>query len=127
MVRCGVLARVCARALFVALCLAATASVAFAQAWPSRPVTLIVPYGPGASNDLFTRALATILSKKFNQPFVVENRAGAGGFTGTRQVSRATPDGYTLLENSNTIVATEPVMKVKFDVSNDLTPLAMFE
>lgn len=95
------------------------------QAWPSRPVTILVPYGPGGSNDLIARALATQLSKKVNQPFVVENRAGAGGFTGSQQVSRAAPDGYTLLLNSNTIVATEPVMKVKFDVTMDLTPVAM--
>src|SRR5262245_15108892 len=103
----------------------AAGTPALAQSWPNRAVTLVVPYGPGASNDLFTRALAQILSKKLNQPFVVENRAGAGGFTGSQQVSRAAPDGYMLLENSNTIVATEPVMKVKFDVNKDLTPIAM--
>jgi tripartite-type tricarboxylate transporter receptor subunit TctC len=103
----------------------ATSERAWSQAWPSRAVTVVVPYGPGGSNDLIARALANLLSKKFSQPFVVENRAGAGGFTGSQQVSRATPDGYTLLLNSNTIVATEPVMKVKFDVTKDLTPISM--
>lgn len=98
---------------------------AFAQAWPSRAVTMVVPYGPGASNDLFTRALANYLSRKFNQPFVVENRPGAGGFTGSDAVARATPDGYTLLENNNSIVSLAPVMKVKLDMEKDLTPIAM--
>lgn len=98
---------------------------AWSQAWPTRPVTIVVPYGPGGSNDLIARALSTALSKRLNQPFVVENRAGAGGFTGSQQVSRAKPDGYTLLLNSNTIVATEPVMKVKFDSARDLTPISM--
>jgi tripartite-type tricarboxylate transporter receptor subunit TctC len=107
---------------------AATAPfAAHAQAaWPSRPVTLVVPYGPGASNDIFTRAIAGILSKRFNQPFVVENRPGAGGFTGTNAVSQATPDGYTFLEMPSSIAGFAPGMKVKFDPMTDLTPVAVF-
>lgn len=113
-------------ALPLALLLSAAAiDHASAQAWPTRAVTMVVPYGPGASNDLFTRALAAQLSKKFNQPFVVENRPGAGGFTGSSAVSRAAPDGYMLLENNNSIVSLEPVMKVKLDLEKDLTPIAM--
>lgn len=116
------------------LALAATAGLAAlapstdsrAQTWPSRPVTLVVPYGPGASNDTFTRALAGILSKKFGQPFVVENRAGAGGFTGTNLVANATPDGYTFLEMPSGISSFGSVMDVKFNPLTDLAPVALF-
>lgn len=94
-----------------------------AQAWPARPVTLVVPYGPGASNDIFTRALGEILSKKFNQPFVVENRPGAGGFSGTLAVSRSAPDGYTFLEIPNSVAGFKPGMKVDLDPLTHLTPI----
>ncbi len=67
--------------------IAATGVAAVAQEWPERPVTLVVPYGPGASNDTFTRAIAEIMSNTYDQPFVVENRPGAGGFTGSNRPS----------------------------------------
>jgi tripartite-type tricarboxylate transporter receptor subunit TctC len=121
------------RRRFIRLTAAAAASTAllpsstFAQsAWPSRPVTLIVPYGPGASNDIFTRALANIWSKRFGVPFVVENRPGAGGYTGTNSVVQAAPDGYTFLEMPSGIAGFAPVMKVKFDPLTDLTPISLF-
>jgi tripartite-type tricarboxylate transporter receptor subunit TctC len=102
-----------------------SSGTARAQAWPARPVTLVVPYGPGASNDTFTRALAEILTRKFNKPFVVENRPGAGGFSGTHQVSRAAPDGYTFLEMPNSIAGFAPGMKVDFNPLVNLTPVGM--
>ena len=95
------------------------------QPWPLRPVTMVVPYGPGASNDIFTRALAEILSRRFNQPFVVDNRPGAGGFTGTNAVSRTAPDGYTFLEMPNSIAGFKPGMKVDFDPLINLTPIGL--
>ena len=94
-------------------------------AWPTRAVTLVVPYGPGASNDIFTRAIAEILSKRFGQPFVVENRAGAGGFTGSNSVAQAAPDGYTFLEVPNSVVGFKPLMKVDLDPLVHLTPVAL--
>lgn len=103
-----------------------TAGKAAAQSsWPSRPVTFVVPYGPGASNDTFTRALAEILSRKFGQPCVVDNRPGAGGFTGTNTVARAAPDGYTFLEMPNSIAGFKPGMKVDLDPLKHLTPVAL--
>ena len=96
------------------------------QAWPSRPVTLVVPYGPGASNDTFTRALAQIFSKKFNQPFVVENRPGTGGFTGATQVAKATPDGSIFLESPNSIATFQEVLKLGIDPTTDLVPVSVF-
>ncbi len=114
-------------AVTIGAALAATGLTGFAQAedWPTRPVTLVVPYGPGASNDTFTRALADILTKKLGQPFVVENRPGAGGFTGANSVSQAAPDGYTWLEIPNGIVGFKPVMKVDMDPLVDVTPVGL--
>jgi tripartite-type tricarboxylate transporter receptor subunit TctC len=104
----------------------AAAGGARAQAtWPTRAVRMVVPFAPGASNDTFTRALADLLPARFNQPFVVENRAGAGGWTGTSFVQAAAPDGYTLLENSSGIASMGLIMKLPFDAAKDLTPIAM--
>lgn len=119
------------RMTIAALAMLAGATAAFDRAaaqaaWPTRAVTLVVPYAPGASNDTFTRAIAGVLSKKFGQPFVVENRPGAGGYTGTSQVQRAAPDGYTFLEMPNGIASYKLGLKVDFDPSTDLTALAVF-
>ncbi len=104
------------------------ASSAAAEDWPSKPVTIIVPYGPGAANDIYTRAAANILSKNLKQPFVVDNRPGAGGFTGTMLGARAAPDGYTLFENSNAITSMgQGNAEVKFDPSKDIVSIALLE
>ena len=71
------------------------------QAWPARPVVLLVPWAPGGSNDITARLLAPHLSERFGQPFVVENRPGGGGAVGMGQVARARPDGQTLLVTAN--------------------------
>jgi tripartite-type tricarboxylate transporter receptor subunit TctC len=102
------------------------AKSARAAAWPTRPVTIIVPYGPGASNDMFARVLADGLSRRSGQAFIVDNRPGAGGVTGITVVSRSTPDGYTLVEMPNGIVGLTPVLHVKADPLKDLTPIAIF-
>ena len=111
----------------VAAMLAAAALVGVAQAdeWPSRPVTIVVPYGPGASNDTFTRMLAQVLSKQFGQAFVVVNRPGAGGFIGSQAVSKAPPDGYMFLEMPSSIAGFKPVMKVDLDPLKDLAPIGL--
>jgi tripartite-type tricarboxylate transporter receptor subunit TctC len=118
--------RVLALAMAAGFAGIAASGAALAQDdWPSRPVTLVVPYGPGASNDTFTRALADILTKSLGQPFVVENRPGAGGFTGANSVAQAEPDGYTFLEIPNSVVGFEPIMKVDLDPLEDLTPIGL--
>lgn len=103
-----------------------TSRSATAQAaeWPNRPVTFVVPFGPGASNDTFTRMLCGILSKKMNQPFVVENRAGAGGFTGAYAVATSAPDGYRFLETPQSIASFKPIMKVALDPVTELQAVA---
>ena len=98
---------------------------ALADDWPSKPVTIVVPYAPGASNDTFTRKLAQVLTKQFGQTFLVVNRPGAGGFIGSDAVAKAAPDGYTLLEMPSSIAGFKPVMKVDLDPVKDLAPIAL--
>jgi tripartite-type tricarboxylate transporter receptor subunit TctC len=69
----------------------------FGQTYPSRPITLIVPYAPGGSVDAVARVIAGKLGERLGQSIVVENIAGAGGVTGTQRAARAEADGYTLL------------------------------
>lgn len=72
-------------------------SIAWAQAWPTRPVTIILPFAAGGGTDLLARGLAQDLSERLGQQFVVDNRAGAGGNIGAAAVAKAAPDGYTIL------------------------------
>lgn len=76
------------------------ATGAWAQAWPSKPVTLLVPFPPGGSTDLIARTLAPKLQERLGSSFVVDNKGGAGGTVGASHVKRAAPDGYTLFVSS---------------------------
>jgi tripartite-type tricarboxylate transporter receptor subunit TctC len=84
-------------------------AVALAQDYPSRPVKLIIPLGPGGAGDVFTRLLAEELQKRLGQPFVVENRGGGGLNIGTRACAEAPPDGYTLC-----VLSGEPIVYNQF-------------
>jgi len=85
--------------LLFALCLAAATGVQ-AQAWPSKPVTLLVPFPPGGSTDLIARTLGQKLQEKFGTGFIVDHKAGAGGTIGAAAAKRAAPDGYTIFVSS---------------------------
>jgi tripartite-type tricarboxylate transporter receptor subunit TctC len=112
---------------FIAALLCAAASLAFAQhPWPAKPVTLIVPYPPGGSNDVFARELAHKLSDLWKIPVIVDNRPGAGGNIGAGVVARAAPDGYTLCLLSSSFTTNAAVQKdLPFDPVNDFAPVAM--
>ncbi|NYT77763.1 tripartite tricarboxylate transporter substrate binding protein [Alcaligenaceae bacterium] len=97
-----------------------------ADQWPSRTVTIVVPYPPGGSNDMIARLLADAYGTKFNQTFVVENRPGASGTVGISEVARAKADGYTLLVAANSMVTnlTAP-SNVRYNVLRDFEPISM--
>jgi tripartite-type tricarboxylate transporter receptor subunit TctC len=84
------------RSVLLALIAGLAAQPGFAQDYPSRPITLIVPYAAGGGNDLMARTAAEKMSKTLGQQIVIENRGGAGGSIATRQIAKATADGYTL-------------------------------
>ena len=99
--------------------------IAEAQSWPDKPGKIVVAFPPGTSTDNFARALASGFQTQFNQPFVVENRPGAGGWTGTLAVAQSKPDGATMTVNANGISILGLVQKNSFDATKDLTPIAM--
>ena len=101
------------------------ATQCLAQDYPSRPVKIIVPFGAGGPADVTARQIGSILQENFGQPFVIENRTGAGGVIGTFEVSKSAPDGYTLLMMSNTQTANESLMpQRKYELMRDLAPIA---
>src|ERR1700704_5783164 len=112
---------------FAALALAVVASgAAQTQDYPARPVRLVVPYAAGGNADIFGRTLAQKLGGALNQPFVVENRAGANGGIGADFVAKSAPDGYTLLVTANGPIVVNPVLyaKVPYDPVRDFAPVA---
>ena len=108
----------------VGVMLALTTSLA-AQDYPTKPVRLVVPFAPGGSNDLVGRAIAAQLSTQLGKPFVVENRAGAGGVVGTEIVANARKDGYTLLIVSAAHTVNPWLYKLPYDPINSLAPVAI--
>ncbi len=101
--------------------------VAHADDYPTRPITLIVPFPPGGSTTVMARNVADKLSVSLGQQIVVENRGGAGGVIGTRSVARATPDGYTILLSYTATMAIAPAMNVNagYDPRKDFVPIGM--
>lgn len=95
--------------------------------WPNRPVRIIVPFTPGGSTDIIARALGAELQAAFGQPFVVENRGGAGGTIGSEFVAHAPPDGYTLLLGHIGTLAVNPALypKLSFDTVESFAPITL--
>jgi tripartite-type tricarboxylate transporter receptor subunit TctC len=108
-----------------AAALPALSRVARAQAYPSRPVRLIVPFGPAGATDITARLIAQWLSERLGQQFVIENRPGAGGNVGTEAVVRAAPDGYTLgLFGASSAINATLYDKLNFNFVRDIAPIA---
>src|SRR5688572_19476058 len=99
-------------AVLAAIAIVAPAA-ALAQAWPNRPVKILVPFAAGGPADIYARAIGEKLQAALGQPFVVENRPGGGSIVGTDLVAKSAPDGYTLLMMSNTHTVNESLVKEK--------------
>jgi tripartite-type tricarboxylate transporter receptor subunit TctC len=101
-------------------------SVVWAQAYPNRPVRVIVPWPPGQATDIAARVVAEKLQQELGQPFVADNRPGAGGSIGTDAVAKAAPDGYTLLAASSGPISIMPnLQKIPYDPLKDLAPVSL--
>jgi tripartite-type tricarboxylate transporter receptor subunit TctC len=109
-----------------ALALPAVSRAASAESFPSRPVTVIVPFAPGALNDIVARLLSDVMGKTLGQPVIVENLTGADGTIATNRVARATPDGYTIVVgNWNTHVANSLIYSLQYDMTKDFVPVML--
>lgn len=110
---------------FLVAALVLTSPAVSAQTYPSRQITLIIPFAVGGSNDMVGRAIGKKLAEAWGQPVVVENRSGAGGLIGSAAVAAAPPDGYTLLLVSSTFTINPAIKKgMPFDTIRDFTPVA---
>jgi tripartite-type tricarboxylate transporter receptor subunit TctC len=109
----------------LAAALVLASATGHAQTYPSRQITLIIPFAPGGSNDMVGRAIGKKLAEAWGQPVVVENRGGGGTMIGTAAVATAAPDGYTLLLVSPTFTINPAIKKsMPFDTVRDFTPVA---
>jgi tripartite-type tricarboxylate transporter receptor subunit TctC len=111
----------------IALTATLAAPAAMAESYPSRPITLVVPFPPGGSTTIIARILADKLSEALGRPIVVDNRGGAGGSIAARQVAKSAPDGYTLLLAFSATLAISPSMfpNVGYDPRTDFAPIGM--
>lgn len=114
------------KVLGLALGIALTTATALAQSYPSRPVRMIVPFPAGTATDLAARMMGQQLSTALGQPFVVDNKPGAGGSIAAMEVVRAAPDGYTLLFSSNSAISSNVALlkNIPYDPTKDFSPIA---
>ncbi|VCU68396.1 Tripartite tricarboxylate transporter family receptor [Pigmentiphaga humi] len=108
----------------LAACSAAPLSAHANEAWPAKPVTIVVPFAPGGNTDMIARMMAERLGKVFGKPFVVDNRGGAAGLIATEYVARAPADGHTILMATMTQIVTAPMTnKIRYDPIKDFAPI----
>lgn len=110
----------------LSVALLALTSTAFAQNYPNKTIKVIVPWPPGQATDLAARIVAQKLQESMGQPFIVENKPGAGGQIGTEAVVKSAPDGYTLLAASSGPISIMPnLQKIPYDPLKDLAPVSL--
>jgi tripartite-type tricarboxylate transporter receptor subunit TctC len=114
--------RLIAATLSVAALVAVPYTVS-AQEWPSKPVKIVVPFAPGGGSDFIARYIARRLTEELKQPFIVDNKPGAGGNIGAEQGIKSPPDGYTLTLIASSYTVNPSVYKLNFDPINDITPI----
>jgi tripartite-type tricarboxylate transporter receptor subunit TctC len=104
-----------------------TATLAQAQQWPAKPVRFVVPFAPGGTTDILARLVAQHLGEALGQPFVIENRAGAGGNIGAAEVAKAAPDGYTILMGTPGTQAINQYIytKMPYNTEKDFAPVSL--
>ena len=108
-----------------AIVLAGAFSPAHAQAWPNKPITLIVPFPPGGGTDAFARPLSVILSKQLGRQVIIDNRGGAGGTVGASIAAKAAPDGYTFFIGAVHHAIAPSFYKLDYNIETDLVPLTI--
>ena len=116
------------RSLLLAACALALPFAAAAQgAWPAKPVRIVVPFPPAGTTDILARALAPELQRVFGQPFVIDNKPGAGGNTGSAEVAKAAPDGYTYIMGTVGTHAINPALypRMPYDHVKDFVPVTL--
>src|SRR5262252_6633544 len=111
---------------FAGMTMLAVSTFAFAQAYPSKPVKVIVAFAAGSATDILARVMADYFSKSMGQPFVVENKPGAGGIPGTEQGRNAAPDGYTLVMCPSGPFGINPAIysSLPYDPVKDFEPIS---
>jgi tripartite-type tricarboxylate transporter receptor subunit TctC len=112
--------------LFAAVAALTSAGAALAQAYPNRAVKVVIPWPPGQATDLAARIVGEKLAQQLGQPFVMENKPGAGGSIGTEIVAKSAPDGYTLLAASSGPISIMPnLQKIPYEPLKDLAPVSL--
>ncbi|HEX9185390.1 MAG TPA: tripartite tricarboxylate transporter substrate binding protein [Burkholderiales bacterium] len=113
--------------LLLAALAATLCSAAQAQAWPSKPIRLLVPFAPGGSSSIVARAVAVEMEKGLGQPIIIDNRPGGGGNVAMQEAARSEPDGYTLIIGHIGTLAVNPFMfeKLPFDTNADFAPVSL--
>ncbi len=115
-----------ALAAFAALAAAGTSPWAAAQAWPTKPVTIVVPFPPGGGTDAFARPLFAVMTKNLGKQFVIDNRGGAGGTVGAGIAAKAAPDGYTFFMGAvHHTIAPSMYPKLDYNLETDFAPVGL--
>src|SRR5688572_14109585 len=118
--------RIAMRRMAAGVVISVATGAVWAQPYPSKPVKIVVPYGPGTGVDVSARIVGEPLSKNLGQPFVIDNRPGAAGTIGTGAVAAAPPDGYTILVNASSHTSVQAIMRnLPYDAARDFAGVTM--